>query len=268
MLKRPFRVGLLCSRRAPGLAALAAKSREGLFEIACCLSSEEDFAERKIARESGIPVLVHPLRAFHRRRRAPLHDWAVRAEYDAETARRLAPFGLDALVLSSYLYVLTEPMLSAFPDRIFSVHGADLTQTGRDGLPLYVGLRAVRDAIVAGELQTRACVHLVTEALDEGPVLLRSWPFAVSPLAADAREAGDRKALHAYAFAHQEWMLRRAWGSLLAETIHLLAGTPVRLDGNLFRLGPICSPWDVAEEGGIEWDAEPPATLRLAGRAG
>ncbi len=261
---RPLRVGVLCSRRAPGFSELVERSRRGAFRVACVLTSEEEFAGRAPVEDAGVPLLYHPVRAFHRVRRAPLSDRAVRAAYDEQTAERLAPFHLDLVVLSSYLYVLTKPMLEAFPDRIFNVHGSDLARMGDDGRPLYVGLRAVRDAIAAGEPETRASLHLVTEALDEGPVLLRSWPFPVSQLVADARAGGDRAAIHAYAFAHQEWMLRNAWGPLLGEAIELWAGVPVDLDETGFRIGPLAGPWEIEEDGGIAWDAAPRPALRLA----
>jgi folate-dependent phosphoribosylglycinamide formyltransferase PurN len=260
---RRLRVGVLCSRRAPGLAELLERSRHGAFEIVSCLTSEEDFAERRLARKAGIACFSHPVRAYHRARQAPLSNRAARAGYDAATARLLAPFRPDLVVLSSYLYVLTAPMLDAFPNRIFNVHGSDLLQTDPAGRPRYPGLRAVRDAIVAGETETRASLHLVTEALDEGPVLLRSWPFPVSPLAADARAAKSRETLHAYAFAHQEWMMQRAWGRLLAGGIELTAGSPLRLEKGVFRVGAHRGPWDVPEHGEIAFESGP----RRLGRA-
>ena len=253
----PLRVGVLCSKRAPGLGHLIAESPRGFFEIACCLTSEEDFAESRLARGRGIPCLSHPARAFHRARRAPLANREVRAEYDERTADRLAGFDLDLVLLSSYLYVLTRPMLDAFPDRIYNVHGSDLLETNLGGAPRYPGLRAVRDAIVAGETETRASLHLVTEALDDGPVLLRSWAFPVSPLVADARAAGSRGTLHAYAFAHQEWMLRTAWGPLLGHGVDLLAGAALQLEDGRFRIGRSVGPWEVSEREGVLLDRRP-----------
>ncbi len=259
-MDHPLRVGVLCSRRAPGLAELLERSRRGAFEIVCCVTSEEDFSERGLARSAGIACLSHPVRAYHCTRRAPLSDRKVRASYDAGTSKRLARFELDVVVLSSYLYVLTQPMLDAFPNRIFNVHGSDLLKTDGGGHPLYPGLRAVRDAIASGETETRASLHLVTETLDEGPVLLRSWPFPVSPLVADARAASSRETLHAYAFAHQEWMLRKAWGRLLAHGLELAAGSPLRLEEDRFRIGPFVGPWELPERGGIL--LEPQTRLR------
>jgi folate-dependent phosphoribosylglycinamide formyltransferase PurN len=259
---RPLRVGVLCSRRAPGLAELLERSRHGAFEIVCCLTSEEDFAERGLARSAGIACLSHPVRAYHRARRTSLSDREIRASYDSLTAKRLERFDLDVVVLSSYLYILTQPMLDAFPNRIFNVHGSDLERTDPDGRPLYVGLRAVRDAIVAGETETRASLHLVTEALDEGPVLLRSWPFPVPPLVADARAARSRQTLHAYAFAHQEWMLRSAWGPLLAHGLELAADFRLRLENGRFLFGPSGGPWELSECSGFGFES--PARLRRA----
>jgi hypothetical protein len=114
-------------------------------------------------------------------------------------------------------------MLDAFPGRIVNVHAADLARTGKNGRPLYTGLRAVRDAIRAGERETRATVHLVTDRLDEGPILMRSRPYPVSPLVADLLERGLVHAVNAYAYAHQEWMLETAWGPLLTAGVTLMS---------------------------------------------
>ena len=122
-----------------------------------------------------------------------------------------------------------------------------------------------RDAIIAGETETRASLHLVTEALDEGPVLLRSWAFPVSPLVADARAANAREVLHAYAFAHQEWMLRNAWGRLLAHGLELAADAPLSLESGRFRIGPIAGPWEISERGGILLLESVPRLRRAAG---
>ena len=136
------------------------------------------------------------------------------------------------VVLASYLYLLTQPVLAAFPRQIINVHHSDLTRRDETGRARYTGLRAVRDAIVAGEWATRATVHLVTPELDQGPALLRSWAFPVSPLAVDAITRGATDVLKAYVFAHQEWMIRSAWGPLLAEALELIATGRVDLSAS------------------------------------
>jgi folate-dependent phosphoribosylglycinamide formyltransferase PurN len=225
---RPLRVAVLCSRRCPGAADLLADRRRGWrWQLTGVLTSEEDMADRPLFAAAGVPVLSHPIRDFYRRRGRPLSDLATRREYDEEVARALSPFQADLLLLSGYLYIATEQLLDAFGRRIVNVHGSDLTRADANGRPKYPGLRAVRDAIFAGEFETRATAHWVTEELDMGPPIVRSRAFPVSPLVPDALARGDVRALKAYAFAHQEWMLAEAWGPLWTTVIGLAGASRI-----------------------------------------
>jgi hypothetical protein len=137
---------------------------------------------------------------------------------------------VDLVVLCGYLHILTAPMLAAYPGRILNVHDADLTLTGPDGAPKYRGLHSTRDAILAGERETRTSVHLVTEEVDQGPVIARSAAYPVSPQAAVllsrlAREPGPEApdgplhALKTIAWQQREWMMATCWGPLLSLAI-------------------------------------------------
>jgi len=254
-----LRVGVLCSHRAPGLSYLLDRdaNRGRLYDVACLLTSEDACADAAAAAAHGIPVLFHSIREFCRTHGVRLADPVARASYDRVTVERLMPFGIDLIVLSSYLLVLSAPMLSAFRDRIINVHHSDLLLRRRDGTPQLPGLRAVRDAIIGGARVTRATVHLVTERLDAGAPFLRSRPFPVSPLAADARRHGDMDVVRAYAWAHQEWMIRATWGPLLARAIELIAARRVNLAA-LARVPntALPPPWDL-DEGGVLHGAAP-----------
>lgn len=135
------------------------------------------------------------------------------------TATLLLPYDVDAVVLLGYLYVLSDPMLDAFPGRILNVHDADLTLRHDDGRPSYPGLHATRDAILAGEHETRSSVHVVTKQLDAGPVIVRSNPFPVAPFATAAAQRGEHDIVRAYAYAQREWMMRSAWGALASKAL-------------------------------------------------
>ena len=176
-------VAVLCSKRAPGLEAL----RE-CIEIACVLD--------RIPPRGG-----------------------DRNAFDAETADLLRAYGADVVVLLGYLFVITGPLLSVFPDRILNVHDADLALRNADGSPRYPGLHATRDAIVAGERETRSSVHLVTPQLDGGPVIARSIAYPVAPFVHEAVERGEHDIVRAYAYAQREWMMRSSWGELAFEAI-------------------------------------------------
>lgn len=221
---RPLRVAVLSSHRCPGALDLVTDPALGRrWEIACAFSSEAEFETRPVFLGAGVPFLSYPIRDFYRRRNAPLSDLAVRREYDAAVADLLRLWEPDLLLFSSYLYVATPPLLDAAPVGAVNIHGSDLCLLGADGRPRYPGLRAVADAILAGERETRATAHWMTEEVDAGPIILRSAPYPVAPFVEDLLAAGNRRGVKAYACAHQEWMLADAWGGLARQAIRLAA---------------------------------------------
>src|SRR3954470_14321761 len=116
----------------------------------------------------------------------------LRRDHDAKLAAELTRLGTDLVVCLGYLYILTEPMLSAFRGRILNLH---------DGEPRFPGLHATRDAIIAGARETRSIVHIVNETLDGGPLLFASKPYPVAPFVHEAVRAREMKIVKAYAYA-------------------------------------------------------------------
>ncbi|MFL6248512.1 MAG: phosphoribosylglycinamide formyltransferase [Thermoanaerobaculia bacterium] len=171
-------VAVLCTRRAPGVEQLRERAH-----VACVLHRQ-------------------PMRGRDRKK------------FDAETASLLHAFPVDAVICLGYLYVITEPLLAAFPNRILNVHDSDL--------PRYPGLHATRDAILAGERETRSSVHVVTPELDAGPVIARSEAFPVAPFVHQAVARGEHDIVRAYAYAQREWMMRSTWGALAAKAAERL----------------------------------------------
>lgn len=204
---RTPRVAVLCSKRAPGLDYILHHPDRGtMYDVACVLTTDD------VPAIDDVPLIHHSPRAFD-----------VRAEFDAITAETLQELDADVVVLLGYVYVLTAPMLDAFAGRILNVHDADLALLGSDGRRRYPGLHATRDAILAGERETRSTLHVVTAEVDEGPIVARSEPFPVAPLVTDALALGALDMIRAYAYAHREWMMRRAWGPIVVAELENLA---------------------------------------------
>jgi len=157
-------------------------------------------------------------------------DRSVRPEYDRETAAILEAHGPDLVQMCGYLLVASPVLLGAFPDRILNLHDADGRLRDREGRPRYPGLHATRDAILAGEAETRTTLHLVTEELDAGPELLVSGPYPVHSMVAVLRRRGADDVVRAYAYAHRGWMMETAWGPLMARAVALFAAGAVRVD--------------------------------------
>ena len=259
---RPLRVAVLCSRRAPGLLHLldSSRGRGDSFEVACVITSETGLADADALRERGIAVVTHSIGAFYEARASSVYrDFVTREAYDRETARILESHAPALVILDGYLYLLTTPMLEAFRNRILNLHFSDLTIRRADRRPAYVGIRAVRDALVDGQLETSATIHVVNEEPDGGAPVVRSWSYPVSPLVARARSWDARDMLKAYAYAHQEWMIRSASGPLLAAAIGLVTSGTVDLDDIAMRDPGTVAPWLVDERGRMT----PPGGTRI-----
>jgi len=211
---------VLSTLRAPGTEYLLQQdpNRGQRYEIVAFVTSDPGNADLATFAAARVPTEVHDIRAFYSARRARLTDLGPRPAYDRALLERLSAYEPDLLVLCGYLHILTAPVLEAFPDRVINIHDSDLAILGSDGRPKYRGLRSTRDAVFSGEPVTRSTVHLVTSEVDMGPPLLRSWPFPVQQLVGDARRA--------YAYAQREWMMRAAWGPMLARAIGLFAPGP------------------------------------------
>lgn len=220
-----LRVVVLTSARAPGLEWLLERDplRGGLYEIAGVASSDQACVERARCAAHGVPFAALDLRAFVAERAGRWTDMAFRPTYDAALLEAIAPWRPDAIVCAGYLHVLTPRFLDAFPGRVLNVHDADLALRDERGRARYRGLRSTRDAIVAGEPETRCTVHVVTAELDGGPVVARSLAFPVHSMVADARRWGATDVLKAYAYAQREWMMRAAFGPLLSRGIAWVA---------------------------------------------
>jgi phosphoribosylglycinamide formyltransferase 1 len=204
-------IAVLTSGRAPGLRELLRHPARGvLFDVDCVVEAVPSPVPDREWREApghGVPLISHSIRDFYGS--APISERRLRRYYDARTAEMLFPLCLDAVVLLGYLYVITEPMLVLYPDRILNVHDSDL--------PRFPGLHATRDAVLAGEAETRSSVHIVTKALDRGPVIARSDAYPVAPFARQAAAANARDVVNAYAYAHREWMMRTSWANLVVD---------------------------------------------------
>jgi folate-dependent phosphoribosylglycinamide formyltransferase PurN len=195
------------------------------WRIVCCLTSEDGFERDDEVARRQVPIIRHSIHRFYGERApgARLSDRDVRRDFDARTVALLDEHRPDVVMLAGYLWLLTEPMLAEFAGRIVNVHHADLLLRTPSGGPRYPGLRAVRDAILAGERETRSTAHLVTDRLDEGPMLARSEAFVVPEVAGWARLHGEDDLLRRVIWAHQEWMLRAAFGPLMERAIERLA---------------------------------------------
>lgn len=190
------------------------------YEVVGAFTDSPDAPGVEAVRDRGVPVETNDLEAFYAERDAPTTDLDVRRDFDARTRELVEPYEPDIVVLSGYMRILTSPVVSSFP--VVNVHPADL-RIEEDGERVYTGFDAVRDAVLAGEDETRSSVHLVTDEVDAGPLVVVSPPFPVERRMVETLRERNEDALDDYLGAHQEWMKWRGDGPALAKALELAA---------------------------------------------
>ena len=245
----PLRVVVLFSGGASGVRYLEEHDPAfgDAYEVVGGFSDDPGCVGVERLREAGVPVETNDLRAFYDERGADRDDLTVREAFDAETRDRIAGFDPDVVLLSGYMWILTEPIVGAFP--VVNVHPADLALTDESGEPVYVGADPVFDAIAAGEDATRSSVHFVTTEVDAGPVLVRSRAFPVHrELVSDLTAHGADDGLRDYTDAHQEWMKWEGDGPAIAAALSLLSEGRVARDGDVLSIDGEPGPLDLARD--------------------
>ena len=72
-------------------------------------------------------------------------------------------YDVDLIVMAGWMRIVSKKFVDAFPGRIINLHPSLL--------PKYKGLHAVEQALKAGDDETGATVHFVTEELDSGAII-------------------------------------------------------------------------------------------------
>jgi phosphoribosylglycinamide formyltransferase 1 len=170
------RVGVLISGRGSNMQALVAAAADPRFpaEIALVLSNRPDAGGLAIAREHGIRTEVVDHRMFGRDRAA--HEAAI------DAALRAAE--VDVVCLAGYMRLLTPFLVGAWQDRMLNIHPSLL--------PSFPGLDTHARALAAGVKLHGCTVHLVTETMDDGPILGQA---AVPVLAGDSSHDLEQRVL-------------------------------------------------------------------------
>ncbi|AOX16416.1 phosphoribosylglycinamide formyltransferase [Kozakia baliensis] len=168
MKKHP--IAILISGRGSNMRALieACARPDYPARIALVLSNNPDAPGLETARAAGLATLAVDHRDFKRDREG--HERAI------DAALREAE--VEAICLAGYMRVLTPFLVKAWQGRMLNIHPSLL--------PKFAGLHTHERAIEAGETEHGCTVHLVTDGVDEGPILAQA---AVPVLAGDTPEA-------------------------------------------------------------------------------
>ncbi|HSP34951.1 MAG TPA: formyltransferase family protein [Thermoanaerobaculia bacterium] len=242
------RIAVLTSFSAPGIGSLLAQPNRGsVYDIVAVIGSEVKILEQETIETAGVPVILQPIERFHRDRNLSLRNLNAREEYDHDLAELLRRLGADWVVLAGYKYILTAPMLAAFPQRLIALHEGDLSVRDEDGRRPLASLHAVRDAILSGRDETRSSAFFVTRDVGEGPLFLLGTRYPVAALVRDARGWGDVEMVVRYAELHREWMLRGSWGEMLTRMAEIIAAGTMNVIGDVVWVDGVPGPCRIGE---------------------
>ena len=151
-----IRVGVLISGRGSNMQALAEYRREvdTAYELVLVASNVPEARGLVLARRFGIDIWARS------------HKGMARAEFDRMLDAELRRHDVELVALAGYMRLLSPEFIRGWKGRIINIHPSLL--------PAYKGLDTHRRALLAGEEYSGCSVHIVTEELDDGPVLAQA----------------------------------------------------------------------------------------------
>ncbi|MDX2259208.1 MAG: phosphoribosylglycinamide formyltransferase [Hyphomicrobiaceae bacterium] len=148
------RVGVLLSGRGSNMMALVEAARAPGYpaEIAVVIANRPDAGGLAWARGEAIPAHLVDHKAF-----------ANRETFERAVDAVLIEAGVEIVALAGFMRLMTPWLVERWRDRMLNIHPSLL--------PSFKGLDTHARALEAGVRIAGCTVHLVREAMDEGPIL-------------------------------------------------------------------------------------------------
>lgn len=149
------RVAVMISGAGSNMAALidAGQAPDSPYEVVMVISNKPDAGGLHVAEAKGVHAVAVDHRDFGKDRDS--HERAIDA--------LLNEAGVQVIALAGYMRVLTPYLVQRWAGMMINVHPSLL--------PLYPGLDTHARAIAAGDAEAGCTVHIVTDGVDEGPIL-------------------------------------------------------------------------------------------------
>ncbi len=154
-------VGVLASGRGSNLQAIIDAIEAGRLtaRVTVVISNKRDAQALERARRHGIPdVFVDP-KPYARQSDG-------REAYDRALLEVLGKHDVELVLLAGYMRIVTSVLIGAYPNRILNIHPSLL--------PAFPGLDAQRKELDWGVKLAGCTVHIVTEGVDEGPIIIQA----------------------------------------------------------------------------------------------
>ena len=147
------RIGVISSGRGENLRYILQATRSGYLpaEVRIVLADQRDAGALRIAGEYGVKaVFVDPA-------------GMSRQDYDQVLLEHLDREGVELVVLTGFMRILSQRLVGRYRHRILNIHPALL--------PAFRGMNAFQQALDYGVKWTGTTIHLVDEEVDHGPII-------------------------------------------------------------------------------------------------
>jgi len=187
------------------------------LEVRAVISNRADAAGLAWAAQRGIATRVVEHKSF-----------ASREAFDAALAAAIDEFSPDLVLLAGFMRILSDGFIRRFPQRMLNIHPSLL--------PSFPGLHTHARALAAGVKVHGATVHVVTPALDSGPIVVQA---AVPVLPGDTEDSLAERVL---ALEHRIYPEAVRW--FIEERVEFQGQDVVRVRGSGVASDWMISPRD------------------------
>ncbi len=157
----PLRLAVLISGSGSGMEALIRhqQNKDCLHVTNVVISDRADADGLSKAEALGVTAVAVPLPDIEDREER-------RLAHEREVSEVLSDYGVEAVILSGYMRLLTPSFVKPWAGRILNIHPSLL--------PDFPGAHAHRDVIAAGVEKSGCTVHFVDSGMDTGPIIAQA----------------------------------------------------------------------------------------------
>ena len=140
-----MKIGVMCSGNGTNFENIVRSCPE--IDVVLMVYNKKDCGAVKRANSLGIPSCY------------------IKSKDEDLIIRYFKGLDVDYIVLAGWMRILSSKFIQAFPDKIINVHPSLL--------PKYKGLDSIQRALDSREYSTGCTVHIVTEEVDSGRILMQ-----------------------------------------------------------------------------------------------
>jgi len=140
-----MRIGVMCSGNGTNFENIVRSCPE--IDVVLMVYNKKDCGAVKRANSLGIPSCY------------------IKSKDEDLIIRYFKSLDVDYVILAGWMRILSSKFIQAFPDKIINIHPSLL--------PKYKGLDPIQRALDNGDKVTGCTVHMVTEELDSGRILMQ-----------------------------------------------------------------------------------------------